>query len=431
MQTGSPPRIWVARSPERRRRRGAFVVGTILVASALGVSHGISAGEPARAPLLVGGVVDAELYGGAAIGAQARFAAVNAAGGVHGRPIEDLGVTDDHRSPEEHAEALRRLLGDAGDGEGVGGAAVDAVVPLVSGAFAGVPELERARIPAFGWGISGALCGSTWVFAITGCLTPLLPRRVPGIWGVAIDRLLRARHATSDAAAVVADDGGADRAVEEVSAVARAAGMRVVYARAALARAGSANADVAAIARAVLASDDGKPPAVVFTVSGFANVAALQSMLRAQGYTGITTNLVQYAPLLAGPAAGADVLTQFATPESAPQNPAMRRVVDEIAAVTSDPITPAMLAGWFAADFFVEAATRAGPGATAADIRRVARRSTYRVPKTIGPTRFPDAFTTATSCGQLVSGDGTGYTVSVPFGCSPTVALPSSNRSKR
>ena len=420
MPTGSPPRIWVARSPERRRRRGALVVGTILAASALGVSQGISAGAPAPAPLRVGGVVDAELYGGAAIGAQARFAAVNAAGGVHGRSIDLLGVTDDHHSPEEHAVALRHLLGDAGDGE-----AVDAIVPLVSGAFAGVPELERAGIPAFGWGISGAFCGSSWVFAITGCLTPLLPRRVPGIWGVAIDRLLRVRHATSDAAAVVADDGGADRAVEEVSAVARAAGMRVVYARAALARAGSGGADVAAIARAVLASDAGKPPAVVFTVSGFANVAALQSTLRAQGYTGITTNLVQYAPLLAGPAAGAEVLTQFATPESAPQNPAMQRIVDEIAAATSDPITPAMLAGWFAADFFVKAAARAGAGATAADIERAARRATYRVPRTIGPTRFPDAFTTATSCGQLVSGDGTGYTVAVPFGCSPAVTLSS------
>lgn len=390
-----------------------FAASTLAV-STLAVSPGSSADAPTRAPLRVGGVVDAELYGGAALGAQARFTSVNAAGGVHGRPIELLGVTDDHRSPEEHAAALRHLIDDD---------TVDAVVPLVSGAFAGVPELERGRIPAFGWGISGAFCGSTWVFAITGCLTPLLPRRVPGIWGVAIERLLRARDATSDAAAIVTDDGGADRAVAEVGAVARAAGMRVVYARAALSSAGPAGSDLGAIARAVLGADDGESPAVVFTVSGFANVAALQSTLRAQGYTGVTTNLVQYAPLLAGPAAGAEVLTQFATPESAPRNPAMQRIVDEIGAVTSDPITPAMLAGWFAADFFVKAATRAGAGATPVDIQRVARRSTYRVPKTIGPTRFPDAFTTATSCGQLVSGDGTGYTVAVPFGCSATVAL--------
>jgi ABC-type branched-subunit amino acid transport system substrate-binding protein len=417
MPTGSPPRTWVARLPEHRRARQLALVGVAVLVGATFLAPGTSAGAPPALPpdqpLRVGGVVDAELYGGATLGAQARFAAVNAAGGVHGRPIEIVGVTDDHRSPPEHAAALRHLLGDEH---------VDAVVPLVSGAFAGVPDLERSRVPAFGWGISGAYCGSTWVFAITGCLTPLLPRRAPGIWGVAIQRLLHARDSGSTAA-VVADDGGADRAVAEVSAVARAAGLRLVYARARLSAGGPAGTDVGAIARAVLRADRGKPPAVVFTVSSFANVAALQATLRAQGYTGITTNLVQYAPFLAGPAAGADVLTQFATPESAPQNPAMQRIVEEIAAVTSGPITPAMLAGWFAADFFVKAATRAGAGATAADIRRVARRSTYQVPKTIGPTRFPDAFTIATSCGQLVSGDGTGYTVAVPFGCSPTVAL--------
>jgi len=404
----------VARSPDRRRRRDALVVGTILVVASLALSPGTSAGAPAPTPLRVGGVVDAELYGGAALGAQARFRAVNATGGVHGRPIELLGVTDDHRSPEEHAAALRHLIDDE---------SVDAVVPLVSGAVAGGPELERARVPAFGWGISGAFCGSTWVFAITGCLTPLLPRRVPGIWGVAIEQLLRARVGAGAAVAIVTDDGGADRAVAEVGAVARAAGLRVVYARAALSRAGPMGRDLGAIARAVMVADHGRPPAAVFTVSGFANVAALQSTLRAQGYTGVTTNLVQYAPLLAGPAAGAEVLTQFATPESAAQNPAMRRIVAEIAAVTSDPITPAMLAGWFAADFFVRAATRARAGATATDIQRAARRSTYRVAKTIGPTRFPDAFTSATSCGQLVSGSGTGYTVAIPFACSPLVPL--------
>jgi ABC-type branched-subunit amino acid transport system substrate-binding protein len=361
----------------------------------------------------VGGIVDAELYGGAALGARARFAAVNTDGGVHGRTIDLVGVTDDHRSPEEHSAALRHLLDEEH---------VDAVVPLVSSAFAGVPALERDRVPAFGWGISGAYCGSRWVFAITGCLTPLLPEQVPGIWGVAVADLLRGAGARRTAA-IVADAGGADRAVREVGAVVRAAGLRVVHRSAGLAVAGPAGADVDALARAVLSSDDGQPPAVVFTVSTYANVAALQAALRARGYSGILTNLVQYAPALAGPAAGIDVLTQFATPESAADNPAMRRIQRELAAVTADPVTPAMLAGWFAADLFVDAARRAGPDATAADIQRVARSATYAVARTIGPTRFPAAFTTATSCGQLVVGDGTGYAVAVPFGCSPQVRV--------
>jgi ABC-type branched-subunit amino acid transport system substrate-binding protein len=388
-----------------------FTFATVGTVGATTWSRRTAAATP---PLRVGGIVDAELYAGAGLGAQARFDAVNANGGVRGRAVELVGVADDHRSPQEHAEALRHLLDEE---------QVDAVVPLVSSAFAGVPELERARVPAFGWGISGAFCGSTWVFAITGCLTPLLPSRVPGIWGVQVARLVHDQHARRPTAAIVADDGGADRAVREVSAVARAAGMRVVYARAALAVAGPTGVDLDAIARSVLRADHGAPPAVVFTVSGFANVAALQSALRARGFTGVTTNLVQYAPQLAAPAAGADVLTQFATPESAGDNPAMRRIVAEIGAVTSDPVTPAMLAGWFAADFFVDVARRAGPDATAADLQRVARHSTYRVPATIGPTRFPASFTSAVSCGQLVRGDGTAYTVAVPFRCSPLIPV--------
>jgi ABC-type branched-subunit amino acid transport system substrate-binding protein len=411
----SPRRTWVALSPERRRRRrtSLFVVVACL-AGAL-VFHGpVGSAGTTSTPLRVGGIVDGELYAGAGVGASARFAAVNADGGVRGRTIELVGVTDDHRSPDEHAVALGHLLDDE---------RVDAVVPLVSSAFAGVPALERAKVPAFGWGISGAYCGSTWVFAITGCLTPLLPERVPGIWGVAVARLLEESETLPRTAAIVADDGGADRAIREVGAVARAAGLRVVHRSADLPSAGPAGADIDGTARSVLTSDDGAAPAVVFTVSGYANVAALQSSLRAQGFTGVLTNLVQYAPELAGPAAGVDVLTQFATPESASDNPAMQRIVAEIGAVTSDPITPAMLAGWFAADLFVDAARRAGPDATAADIRRSARRSSYAIAKTIGPTRFPGAFTTATSCGQLVVGDGTAYSVAVAFDCSPPVPV--------
>ncbi len=406
----------MARSPERRRHRcaGSFAAAVLVVASfAAGVPAESAAGAPE--PFRVGGVVDTELYGGAAVGAQARFAAVNADGGVRGRMVELVGVTDDHRSPVEHAAALGHLLDEEH---------VDAVVPLVSSAFAGIPELERARVPGFGWGISGVYCGSRWVFAITGCLTPLLPERVPGVWGATVAEVLRDRGAASRTAAIVADAGGADRALREVGAVARAAGLRVVERSAALPAAGPTSGDVDGIARSVLASDGGKPPAVVFTVSSYANVAALQSSLRAQGFAGVLTNLVQYAPALAGPAAGVDVLTQFATPESAPENAAMRRILAEIAAVNSDPVTPAMLAGWFAADLFVGAARRAGTGATAADIQRAARRSTYTVAETIGPTRFPAAFTAATSCGQLVVGDGTAYAVAAPFRCSPSVRVP-------
>jgi hypothetical protein len=41
----------------------------------------------------------------------------------------------------------------------------------------------------------------------------------------------------------------------------------------------------------------------------------------------------------------------------------------------------------------------------------------FRVADTVGPTKYPAAFVRPTSCGQLVTSDGTAYTVAVPFRC--------------
>jgi hypothetical protein len=41
----------------------------------------------------------------------------------------------------------------------------------------------------------------------------------------------------------------------------------------------------------------------------------------------------------------------------------------------------------------------------------------FRVARTVGPTRYPAAFVRPTSCGQLVTSDGTTYTVAARFRC--------------
>ena len=42
---------------------------------------------------------------------------------------------------------------------------------------------------------------------------------------------------------------------------------------------------------------------------------------------------------------------------------------------------------------------------------------TYEIEGFVGPTKYPKGFTAGTPCGQLVSSDGTDWTVSVPFQC--------------
>jgi ABC-type branched-subunit amino acid transport system substrate-binding protein len=232
---------------------------------------------------------------------------------------------------------------------------------------------------------------------------------------VLVAEVLRARGVTDPTVAFVTERGALPRTLRELRAVANAAGLRMIDARADLGTGDGAAEGVVESAAAVVGGDTS--PDAVFTVASFATVGAFQDALRAQGYTGVMTNLVQYGPSLAGPANGAFVLTQFATPESAVFNPQMQRIVAEIGAVTTDAVTPAMLAGWFAADEYVRARRAAGVDATPAAVARSAATMRFRVPKTIGPTDFPEAFVRPTSCGQLVTSDGTSFSIGVPFRC--------------
>jgi len=388
----------------------ALVVALLLVLC----SPHAGAAQPAVATTIkVGGIADVELFGGTEAGARARFDAVNAAGGIDGRRIEFLGVADDRRDASATTAEVRRLVDDVG---------VDAVVPIVTSRFADDATLSRARIPAFGWGIAGGFCGNRWAFAITGCLAPLLPREVPTIWGELVAAVARQHGFRHPTAAIVTEAAAVPRSLVELRAMARAAGLRVTYAKAALGTGESAAAGVDAIADAVMAAGT-RPPSVVFSVAGFTAVGALQDALRARSYPGVMTNLVQYSPVLVIAARDTYVLTQFATPESAPQNAAMREILAELATVTTDPITPSMLAGWLAADLYVRALRRAGPGASPSRVARVAARLRFRVPDTVGSTRFPEAFVRPTSCGQLVTSDATVYTIAAPYRCADYVSV--------
>ena len=234
--------------------------------------------------------------------------------------------------------------------------------------------------------------------------------------------MLRDGDVRTPTAAVVTETAAVPRSLDELRSMVEAAGIRVTYAEAVLGTGDAAARGVDAIADDVVRSGRRHgPPSVVFSVAGFTAVGALQDALRQRGYAGLTTNLVQYSPALAAPAAGSYVLTQFATPESAATNAAIREILAELSTLTTDRVTPSMLAGWLAADFWVRAVRRAGSGATPAHVAREAARMRFRVPQTVGPTAYPEAFVRPTSCGQLVTSDGTAFTVAMPYRCSGEV----------
>ena len=364
----------------------------------------------------VAGLSYAEAYGGASIGAQAVFDAVNRAGGVHGRRINFLGSTDDQGSPALDAAAGRRLISRR---------QVLAVVPTVTPYFSAAPALARAQLPAFGWGLSTGFCNNPYAFAFSGCIAaPDRTQNTRSAWGGLIAQLLRRRgdHGPHVTAAVIGEDDATGRhGVRLVAASAKAAGLTVVYQQAPVPPPPNVTVVDTPYAQAMLTSNRGAAPDVVFLVVGFANANGLSSALTASGFTGVITDATSYNPGLAAAAQGRVVMTPFAVPESAPTNPAMAKIVAQIRRSSgSVPIDQAVLAGYFSADFFVQALRRAGRDPTPASLANAAAQLRYAIPRVVGPTSYPAAESEATPCGSLVQSTGSAYRVVVPYTCVST-----------
>jgi len=370
-----------------------------------------SAGVTATS-IRVGGLGYSLVYGGADVGAEARFRRANDAGGVDGRTIDYLGFTDDGGDPAAGAAAATKLV-EQDD--------VFAVVPTITPDLAASSYLVGRRVPYFGWALSSNFCGNRYGFGITGC--PVPARATSNAWPLLVGKLFPG-GASGRAVAIVAErtpSGQYD--VGALTAAARSVKFRVAYAETSLAT--PAAPDVDAIAKAVLTSNNGTVPDAVFVLGGPSNVLGMQQALSANGFLGVFTDRIQYAPNLVAPSVNAVVLTQTAPTESAPTTPAMQQLVADVQKVAPDqPIDQSVLAGYWSADLFLAAVQKAGKQLTRASLERAANANfTYRVDGAVGPTTFPAAHSLPTPCGALVASNGTAYVVKAPYACGRVVPI--------
>ena len=152
----------------------------------------------------------------------------------------------------------------------------------------------------------------------------------------------------------------------------------------------------------------------------------MQQALIANGYLGLFTNQIQYAPNLVAPAVervrpDADRAGRERgrpTRRCSSSSPTCRRSRPD------QPIDQSVIAGYWSADLFLAAVQKAGqePHARVARTRRQPK-FTYEVPNTVGPTVFPAAHSMPTPCGALVSSNGTAYAVKVPYTCGRVVPI--------
>jgi hypothetical protein len=360
----------------------------------------------------VGGLGQSFVYGGAEVGARARFQRANDSGGVNGRTIDYVGFKDDGGGGATGTTTAQNLVEQSG---------VFAVVPVVTPDLAASAYLVKSQVPYFGWALSSNFCGNRYGFGFTGC--PVPENATSNAWPLLVSKVFQNGSSNRAVAIVGENTPSGQYEVASLSAAAQSVKFRVAYAKAALAT--PATPDYDAVAKEVVTSNRGTIPDAVFVVGGLSNVFGMQQALSANGYLGLFTNQIEYGPNLVAPAVSTVVYTQTAPTESASTNPAMQQLVDDVHKIAPDqPIDQGVIAGYWSADLFLAALQKAGKNPTPATLVKAANRKfTYEVPDTVGPTTFPAAHVVPTPCGALVTSNGSAFSVKVPYTCGRVVSV--------
>ena len=405
-----------------RSRKVMAIVTALAVSIALAVATGpAGAAAPSQAGISssevkVGGLIETQ-FAGADVGAKARFADENAKGGVNGRKITFVG--GETYAQGNNAAALaeaQRLV----QQEGVG-----VIVPSLT-SVPPAPFLTQQKVPAFSWNITPLGWDNPYYFGITGSLVAPFPKSAPG--SASLPRMLGQQLKDegkpnggkgATIAIIGSDDASSKSGVAQASKTFKTEGYKVTYAKGALSLT-QPTTDYTPFVQAMMTSNGGSAPDIAYLVVSFNDVSGMSKGLRQAGYQGIIVNPTTYDPRIVKAAESLEVYTQWATPESAPSNPNMAKVVDSIH--KQDPeasLSLATLAAWFTADMFIQALKAAGKNPTQQSIQKAAAKMTYQLDGVVGPTTYPAAYTLGTSCAQLAKSNGTTFDVLVQYGCYP------------
>ena len=364
----------------------------------------------------VGGLTD-NLQPEAAAGAKVALDAANDSGGVNGRTFDYSGGQNDQGDVSKSLALGKQLVQQNG---------VFAVVPVITPNAANAEKFfEQQHVPFFGWAINTGFHNNKYGFGFTGSLVPPPPVKTAGsTWGALIDKLYKSqgdsKGAKGKTAAVISEDNDSGKTgVKVIAASAKAAGMKIVYEKASMPAPPATVGDFSPFVSDFMTANNGKPADVAFSVMSFNNTVGISKALRAAGFPGVITEPIAYDPRLVSAAKDEAVFVQYATPEAAPNNANMQKVVDTLKKYlpSDQQITQGVLSGYFSGDFFVKAVKKTGKNLTPENLQKTAAKMTYQIKDVVGPTPFPDSFTYGAPCGSLVQSDGTAYQVKVEYSC--------------
>lgn len=404
-----------------RRIRWRVIAAPLCVAIAL-ASVSIATSANAAVPSQARGI-DGKTIKIASVAGQAQLGDI--AKGVKARVDQ---ANADKELPGGYTLEYGGLIDDKGTADGALAAnrqAVeqDGVFALVGAASAGAtPEyVNQQHVPVVGWGTTDAYCNhgskQTWyLFGINGCLNQAGQAPYVSLANQQSTIKVLGKPAKQIVVAAISEDSDAAKtAVNNTVAGSKALGMKVSYAKSEVPSPPAVVSDWSPYVQAILTSNGGKAPDVIFPALQATNQIAFQTALRQAGYTGMIVGTL-YSPLLVKTVKDYTAQTGTATPEAT--NASMQEIVTTLtdAGVTS--IASPALVGYFSADLFIKILKKTGvKNLTPENFQKVASTFKYSIPGVIGPTQYPQGWAAPSPCNQLSKSDGTVWTVAQPYAC--------------
>lgn len=384
---------------------------------AIGKSSGGAPGVTAT-EIHLGALVYKAFYGDAVVGAEARAARANAAGGVNGRKIVIDNVLDDGQDNNTDVTAAKTLVEQ--DHE-------FALLPVMTASLESAGYLEAQKVPFFGWSIQPVWCGKQYGFGFEGndcdpTTTPLAGDTV------AIEQKLFPDHTAQGKtiALMSEDNNSAEVALRSFGPGWVQHGARLVLQDSSMPSPPAVVGDYTPYAQKVMTAAGGKPADMLIMIMSVSDTLGLYKKLLQLGYKGVIQDFDLYDPRVAAPTPGLVTEVEFAPYEQASSIPSVQQMITDLKA--KDPnvvLSQPAAAGYWTMDLFIKMLEKVGPDLTRDSFMKVANGDfSYDYGGGATPVTFPKAHTQVTPCFAFVQSNGKGFTVPVPFQCVPLVANP-------
>ena len=344
----------------------------------------------------IGGIAEASNYIGIDDGAKARYERANREGGIHGRNIIYVGVSDDGSDSARNLDIAREFA-TRDDVFGLAPVATQSLLPATT------DYLAAQHVPFVGWGFMPGFCGNDWAFGFNGCLVG--DKEIQGSYLQPI--IIESGKPVEDIKfAFQSEDGDAGKtALRDFGDICVIEGCEVVYTKSDIPL-NAVITDYTPYVQAIIASE----PDIVFVNVSFANAIGLTGALKDANFGGLMINFVTYAPgfLESQPEAATileGVYVNIQIPPGEVDTPASAQMIADLEAIDAEPfISFGASIGYWSADVMVQMLEEAGEDLTPESFEAAINDGfTYEtIEGGIGPVEYPNDHTAPRSCTALV-----------------------------